>query len=227
MRRPVVVVDKELKMLGLNVLYSVCNNIKVEHGRVDIRVFCENIISKSVNSLTRNTLLEHPIIRAYREFLWRVGINASRYKVISEYILRRVLKGRNLGNYSNLAELMYTVIIEELIPLAILDITHAKKPLIIRYSRPGEVIEISGGRVMELNGREVVISDSGGNIMFIFPSKYIHKYGVNDDTENIIVLGYSVPKVPRALVQRAIKKFIQYLSMFYHEVSCTDVRECS
>jgi len=37
-------------------------------------------------------LLNHPIVNAYKEFLWKLGINASRYKVLSEYLLRKLMR---------------------------------------------------------------------------------------------------------------------------------------
>ncbi len=227
MRRSVLIIDGSLKALGLKAFYSVCSNVRVEFSRVDIRVYSERIVKHSVAG-DPSKLLNHPIVNAYKEFLWKLGINASRYKVLSEYLLRKLMrKGyRYLSSYNNLTELLHAVVAETLIPLTLLDITHARKPLIIRYSKPGEIVEL-GNRVIELSGREVVISDALGKIMYLLPTKYVPKYRVSEDTKSVIIIGYSVPKVPNTLVTNAITKYVNYLSMFYHEVSCTDVRSCN
>lgn len=98
-----IVDEVRARFPDLNVLILRLNRVKVEERRDDLMRFGEEIIN-GVRKLARAQLKNLPIVRAYRDFFWRVGVDTTKSRPASEALIKRVLSGKKILNINTLVD---------------------------------------------------------------------------------------------------------------------------
>lgn len=171
-----------------------------EIEKLEVEVF-EDIKRK----YTLESLKNDPIIRAYRDFYWRLSIDPTKQRPASEALIRRVLGGGNIWrvnkfvNAYNLASAMTGI------TLGAYDMGKIRGGLVVRFAEPGELFQGIGMPAPKpLNGNEVVVSDHEG-IISIYPHRDSERTKVTEDTREALLIAYGVPGVPVSLLEEAVK----------------------
>src|SRR3970282_691539 len=107
------------------------------------------------------TLKSDPILRAYRDFYWRVGIDPTKIRPASEALLRRVLQGKDLPRINTLVDAYNLASMRTRIAIAAFDTGHLHGDLTMRLARAGESFRGIGMTAsVVLRGVEVVVEDA-------------------------------------------------------------------
>ena len=205
--------SSEVKKLGIYLAYATVGEVHVERDRVDVAEYTKRIINEVLERYTLESLTRHPIVRAYRRFMWRLGIDPTKVRPSSEALVRRILRTKSLRNINNVVDSGNFASIETLVPIGIYDLAKLKPPLLLRYAKRGEHFLPIGGKEEVLKGNEVVLADSE-KIVHIFPHRDSVYSAVSEETKSVLIVSAGVPAVPKQLAIEAVKKTINYIKVF-------------
>jgi DNA/RNA-binding domain of Phe-tRNA-synthetase-like protein len=98
-----VEISKSLKesLPDLNVLVFGIRGVRVERENPELEEFKKNLVEKIRERYDLETLKDQPILRAYRSFYWRVGIDPTKTRPAAEALIRRVLSGKPIPRNSS------------------------------------------------------------------------------------------------------------------------------
>jgi DNA/RNA-binding domain of Phe-tRNA-synthetase-like protein len=158
-----------------------------------------------------HNLKNHPVVRAYRDFYWKIGIDPTKQRPSSEALLRRGLKGKipiinNVVDAGNIASM------ETLIPIGLYDIDLISGDLELRFAKRGEIFEPIGGKTEELNENQIVLSDRK-RIIHVYPYRDSRHTMIRGETKNVLIIACGVPNVTKEIVLSACKKASNYITL--------------
>ncbi|MEM1944718.1 MAG: phenylalanine--tRNA ligase beta subunit-related protein [Nitrososphaerota archaeon] len=78
------------------------------------------------------------LVRAYRDFFWRMAIDPTKTRPSAEALLRRVLQGREFPRVNTLVDVYNVVSMKNIVPIAAFDADRLVGDLVMRFARKGE-----------------------------------------------------------------------------------------
>ncbi len=159
------------------------------------------------------SLKDNPVVRAYRDFYWRIGIDPTKQRPSSEALLRRVLRGRGFPNINNVVDACNLASIETLVPIGLYDMDLLEPPLVLRYARNGEVFKPIGGELYRLGPNEIVIAD-GRRVIHVYPHRDSAETAITPKTRNVLVISLGAPLVSVNLVRKAAELTAAYIERY-------------
>jgi len=157
------------------------------------------------------SLKDDPIVRAYRDFYWRIGIDPTKTRPASEALLRRFLKNQSLPKINNVVDAGNIASLKTLVPLGLYDTNNISGKLTLRFAKNGELFTDITGKTETLQGNEIVLADNSG-ILHLFPHRDSQRTMINANTKRILIIGCGVPSVPRSRVDAAAETVVSILS---------------
>lgn len=207
-------IDDELKYLGIYAYYGIARGVIVERGRVDIREHGRRLVNDLVRSYSVERVKELPIIRCYRNIMWRLGIDPTKVRVSSEALLRRVLRSASFPHINNVVDSCNLASLETLIPISVFDLGKIKEGVIkLRKARSNELFTDIDGDVELLKGNEVVLAVDD-IILHMYPHRDSLRALIDLNTKDVLTVAYGVQDVPKTLVRDAASKVLKYLMMY-------------
>ncbi len=206
----ILVIEDSAKKLGIRIAYSFTWGPPVESldsSKLDI------IIEELINTIKEKhdlaTLKENPVVRAYRDFYWRIGVDPTKTRPAGEALVRRILRGvfpriNPIVDAGNLASA------ETMISIGLYDVSKIKFPCKITISRGGEKFYPIGGGVKELKPGIPILVDSNNKILHLYPHRDSIETAVKEDTMVVWVLAALVPGLPSDLGVEAVEKTLHY-----------------
>ncbi len=181
----------------------------------------EETISKEVERLLEElrrrynleSLKNEPLVRAYRDFYWRIGIDPTKTRPSSEALVRRALRG-NFPRINPLVDAGNIASARTMVPIGLYDARFYTPPVTIRLSTGGEVFEPIGGREERLPKGVPILVDSKGTVMHVYPHRDSKRTMIRSDTTCMLIVAAGVPGVPRTLVLKAVEETVKILSLF-------------
>jgi len=199
-----VEVDSGAARLGIKVAYSMSWN--GEHGKEELLdEEVEALIEEVKGMFTLEGLKLNPVIRAYRDFYWRIGIDPTKIRPSSEALLRRLLRGKwprinPVVDAGNIASARH------LVPIGLYDTRFFEPPATIKLSNGSELFEPIGGKPEVIRKGLPIMVDSKGDVMHLYPHRDSRKTMIRDDTRCILVLAAGVPGVEEERLINAVKE---------------------
>jgi len=172
--------------------------------------YIDEAVKRAINfarTLTLDALRDHPMVRPFRDFYWRLGIDPTKQRPSHEALLRRVIRG-DMPRINPVVDLGNAASVLYMLPVGIYDLDRVRgSVLVLRRARRGEVLRLIGDKVLELDDRQVVLATDEGQIIHVFPHRDSEETSVTRDSRNLLVVVAGVEGVPR---DRAIEcaKFI-------------------
>ncbi|MGI0091070.1 MAG: B3/B4 domain-containing protein, partial [Nitrososphaerales archaeon] len=158
-----------------------------------------------------------PLLRAYRDFYWKVGIDPTKTRPAGEALIRRILGGKGLPTINTLVDAYNIASAESSVAIAAFDISLvAKESLMMRLADNGEsFLGIGMNAPIILSGVEVVIEDEKNKkLIAIYPYRDSAESKVTENTHDALLLMCGVPGIndedlarARALSERYIKEY--------------------
>ncbi|RLF12767.1 MAG: hypothetical protein DRJ62_01720 [Thermoprotei archaeon] len=196
-------VDEGLATLGVYIAWRVLEGVEVKRSNGDVEKAVREAVERVKSTLTLEGLREHPIVKAYRSFYWRLGIDPTKTRPSSEALVRRALRTGSIPLINSVVDLGNVASMLTLVPIGIYDLDKVKPPITLRRARVGELFHPIGGGVERLDERSVVLADSE-KVMHVFPHRDSTLTMVEDSTRRILVVGCGVKGVDVEIVRRAI-----------------------
>ena len=172
------------------------------------------IIDEVKKEYALEDLKDTPLIRSYRDFYWRIGIDPTKIRPSSEALIRRILQGKNIPNINTCVDAYNLVSIKTNIAIGVFDRDRLIGNLILRSADEGEkFIGIGMDELKQLKGNEIVVADDE-KIIAIYPYRDSDETKVTLKTKNIVILICGVPGIEINILNDARGKAIEYITSF-------------
>ena len=215
-----LVVDEEIRerFPDLNVLLTEIDGLKVFPRSDELERFKEEVYERIRSRFTLDLLKDYPIIRAYRDFFWRIGVDPTKIRPASEALLRRILGGRGLPTINTLVDAYNLASAETCIALAAFDADKIEgDELRMRLAGSGETfLGIGMDKPRILKGGEIVISDSK-RLIAIYPYRDADYSKVTLETKRVYLMTCGVPGISLERLKEAEALAAQYIRRFCSE----------
>ncbi len=160
------------------------------------------------------TLKDHPVFRAYRDFFWGIGIDATKIRPAGEALIRRVLRGGEIPSINTLVDAYNLASMETGIALAAFDTDQTRGLMVLRFSEKGEeFLGIGMDSPIVLKGGEVVVSDQDG-VLAIYPYRDAERSKIQLTTRSAIILACGVPGIGLDSLRQSVSISVGYITRF-------------
>jgi DNA/RNA-binding domain of Phe-tRNA-synthetase-like protein len=207
----ILTVDEEARRLGIFVAYTYAwleHRMVFKHYPLEEDVM--NLVSYLKGRYTLEKLKEDPVVRAYRDFFWRIGVDPTKTRPSSEALVRRALRD-SFHRISPVIDAGNIASAHTMVPIGMYDMDYAKPPLRITVSRGGEVFRPIGGSEIRLEKGVPILVDSRGVVMHMYPHRDSVETMVRETTSKILIVAAGVPGVDKDLVKKAAELTAQLL----------------
>lgn len=191
-------------ILGVNTVEGV--RIRLESDCVDKLI--EDLLNR-LKGICIENLKVHPVVRAYRDFYWRIGIDPTKQRPSGEALVRRALKGK-IPRINNVVDAGNLASIETLVPIGLYDLNKIEGNLTLRFAHDGELFKPIGGEEERLTENQIVLADEK-KILHVFPYRDSRITMVREDTRNVLIVACGVPGIDKKIVSEACSKATKYI----------------
>ncbi len=185
------------------------SGVKVERSKEKTVKLFQKVIEEIGRKYDLGKLKDNPIVRAYRDFYWKIGIDPTKQRPSSEALLRRGLKG-NIPVINNVVDAGNIASMETLVPIGLYDIDLIEGELELRFARDGEIFEPIGGKKEELTKNQIVLADES-KVLHVYPYRDSQLTMIREKTRNVLIVACGVPKVESEIVLEACRKASNYI----------------
>ncbi|MEM1541110.1 MAG: phenylalanine--tRNA ligase beta subunit-related protein [Ignisphaera sp.] len=203
--------DNNVKSLEIHIAYTISwKDSEKLFERYPFEDEIRNLINYVKSRYTLDMLRDDRVVRAYRDFFWKLGIDPTKTRPASEALVRRALRDQfpcinpvvDAGNIAS----AYTMV-----PIGMYDLDRVSLPLTIKFSQGGEKFKPIGGGEEVLEKDIPILVDSKGTVMHIYPHRDSMETCVTENTTKIVTIAAGVPGVEREVVMRAASIVVELL----------------
>ena len=222
-----VVISERVRARGAFLASIIVKRAIIIKNRADILEHSKKLINKILSSFSIERLREHPILRAYRDFMWRLGIDPTKKRPSSEALIRRILNKHEFPLKNNVIDSGNLASVETLVPIGIYDLSKIKGKVTLRFAYTNEIfIDVATKKAENLSGKEIVLADED-KVLHIFPHRDSALSAIDDIPGKIIdvfIIGAGVPGVPTTLVKKAVELTAKYLYTYANAKEISEVK---
>ncbi len=202
------------KLGEFSALGQFLSGIKVSTPTAELASYMRRAEDAVRGSVRLEDLRQDAILRAYRDFFWRSGIDPTKTRPASEALIRRVLRGNVLPAINSFVDALNIASVETRIPFAAFDADRLTGRLQLRMARMGETILPIGheGRLV-LEGKEIVIADEG-KVIALYPHRDSEETKITQDTRNALILSCGVPGIGQTILESSLERCIATVMRF-------------
>ncbi|MEM4410300.1 MAG: phenylalanine--tRNA ligase beta subunit-related protein [Candidatus Caldarchaeum sp.] len=180
---------------GLGVRLALVQEVSVGAGAEGLEEFISEAVSNVRKTLKLDELTRHQLVRVYRDFFWRMGVDPTKTRPSAEALLRRVLLGREFPRVNTLVDVYNVVSMKNVVPIAAFDADRLAGDLAMRFAHTGESFEgIGMEKPLRLSGKEVVVED-GQKLVAVYPYRDAESSKVTEMSRNVLLMVCGVPGV--------------------------------
>jgi DNA/RNA-binding domain of Phe-tRNA-synthetase-like protein len=175
----------------------------------------QNEIRDRVGSL--EAIKNVPVLRAYRDFYWKVGIDPTKTRPAGEALTRRILAGKDLPTINTLVDSYNIASAESSIAIAAFDMQRVNvDSLVMRRAWEGEsFLGIGMTSEIKLSGIEVVIEDTHSKkLIAIYPYRDSDDSKVTEETSDVLLMMCGVPGIGDEALNNARNLSAEYIQKF-------------
>ncbi len=155
-------------------------------------------------------LKEDPIVRAYRDYLWDLGIDPTKTRPAGEALLRRALRG-SFPRINAVVDCYNLASAEFRVPISCFDRDALVGDVLsIRPAEEGERMVDIAGEEVELDPRFVVVADGEGPIS-VSPYRDARRTRVVGSTRDVVLVAHGAPGVEGSHLVEALERAVEYL----------------
>ncbi|MGC9209827.1 MAG: B3/B4 domain-containing protein [Acidilobus sp.] len=195
---------EDMKSLGAFVEFTSLTYEGEGQGESQLDKYVEDAVRGLASSTTLERLKDNPVVRAFRNFYWRLGIDPTKVRPSSEALARRALRGE-FPRVSPLVDAGNIASVLTLIPIGIYDLDLLSPPLIITLSKGSSKFTPIGGREEALPPGYPVMVDQRGVVVHVYAHRDSTLTSVRASTRRALVVGTGVPGVEKELVRKAVR----------------------
>ncbi len=207
--------------------YAVCRGVEVREVRADVLLEVLKLVEGLRSSLDEELIRKDRVLLLYRSFIERwVGATGD-IKVYPELLLRRILSGRSFPRYNSVVDLVNAVSLVTRVAMSVLDLHKLVPPLEMVYLDRELSVEDARGRAMRLCKGLLVLVDSRGRVLYVYPHKVTGEAYVDLSTRDLVILSYGAPGLPTTTLVSSVVKAVESLLSYDHSANCSEVKVVS
>jgi DNA/RNA-binding domain of Phe-tRNA-synthetase-like protein len=199
---------------GTGLSLAILENVLVTKSVPENTAIFEEIGSTLRDTHTIEDVKNHPIVRAYRDFYWRVlKIDPTKTRPSSEALARRILVGNPMPQISNIVDAYNAASLVTYVSLGAYNSDKAPFPLKLRVAGEGEQFEAIGAKQpVVFEGNELVLCNADGAILNQYPHRDANFSRVTDQATANVLIACGVPGVSMTDLNAAIEKSVEYIN---------------
>jgi DNA/RNA-binding domain of Phe-tRNA-synthetase-like protein len=206
------------KFPELRVLMREVKDIRVSEIDPRLEEFKEDVYAEVRHEFILEGLKDAPIFRAYRNFLWRIGIDPTKVRPAAEALIRRVLGGRTIPRINTVVDAYNLASMTTCIALAVFDTNRLNGDIIMRFSTKGEeFLGMGRDKPVILTGGEIVMTDAL-RLLAIYPHRDAEYSKITLQTNDLMIISCGVPGIPVDRLREAAEKAYNFIIKFCSEV---------
>ena len=142
------------------------------------------------------------------------GIDPTKIRPAAEALVRRILAGTPIPRINNVVDSYNLASIKTEVALVAFNRDELRGGLLMRSAESGERFNgIGMDEPMELNGREIVISDEE-KLVAVYPYRDADRSKVSTTTKNLLILVCGVPGIQEKTLKDAGKVALELVTKF-------------
>lgn len=206
--------DLNTKFQEIFLEVSELTGITAEPKNNELEKFKQTIVSEIKSSYALESLKDVPIIRRYRDFYWRIGIDPTKIRPASEALIRRILQDKPLPVINSAVDAYNLASIKTHIAIGAFDKTRLKGDLELRFANENEsFVGIGMSEPKLLHPNEIVLSD-GEKIVAVYPYRDSDNTKITHSTKEVVLLFCGVPGIERKELLNARDLACEYITRF-------------
>lgn len=199
---------------GIAVVVREMAGVLVKRCDDQLELFKQDVFNRLRQRYVIEDVKDLPVIRQYRDFYWRLGIDPTKTRPAGEALLRRILLGKNLPTINTLVDAYNLASAETGVAISALDREKIKGELVLRYSRAGELFFGMGmPSPIQLDKERPVICDDE-KIIALYPYRDSELTKITEETKKVVLIFCGVPGVESKFLREAAEKTIAYIKRF-------------
>jgi DNA/RNA-binding domain of Phe-tRNA-synthetase-like protein len=199
------------KFPQLAVSIGTIGGVSVERENEKIRQLKQAVYSEVRAQHDVEKLKDNPVVRAYRDFYWRLGIDPTKTRPSGEALLRRVLHGGELPTISTAVDAYNLASMKTIIPISGFDMDTLSPPFNVRFAEEGEpFIGIGMDKPVALKSNMLVLADTK-RVLCIYPHRDANQTKITEKTRNVLLVAYGAPGITAQQLEEAVKTALDYI----------------
>lgn len=195
-------VCQKCKDLGIFIAHTELLDVTNSKGKVEEELLR---VEAQFSSENPDELKNNPIVRAYRDFYWKIGIDPTKIRPAGEALRRRIARNGKLPRINDIVDLGNVVSSSTLVPIGIYDMSKIKGEPKIVLSDGNEEFYPIGKDKPEILPKGIPILRDEEKVLHIYPHRDSKITSVSETTSDILIVAAGVPGVPQNLVYDAAK----------------------
>ena len=211
-----IIIEPQLQKFKIFLGIGVVNDIRNQYYPGELWNSINNFIQDFRKKYNLDFIKDHPHIRKFRDFYWRLGIDPTKQRPAHEALVRRILHGQNLPKINPIVDIGNLISIKYLLPIGIYDFDKLdkSKDLVLRFANEGEEFYPIGSGKKKLSSNQVVLAQNN-LIVHVFPYRDSEITKVTENTKNILIIVGGIELIEEKQVLNAVKEIeemiIKYL----------------
>ncbi|MCX8168719.1 MAG: phenylalanine--tRNA ligase beta subunit-related protein [Candidatus Methanomethylicia archaeon] len=182
------------------------SNVDNELKRIE-----ENLKSR----FSLDSLKDNEVIKAYRNFYWRIGIDPTKQRPAVEALIRRILHGQRFPTINSAVDCINLASIQFMVSISAYDLDKISGSIILRWSREGEKFIGIGDKEAKIIPKQLVLADDE-KILGLYPHRDSELSKITHLTKRILMISCGVPGVPIDVLFNAIEFASKLLERYCH-----------
>lgn len=198
--------------MGVRIAYRVVTGINNKDRPKEVDELIRSVEEEVRRKYKLEELKENPIIRIYRDFYWRMGIDPTKQRPAQEALLRRVLRGEDLPRINPAVDIGNAASMKYLVPVGLYDVDKIGGGVLeLRWSK-GELFQPIGGRPFAVNGQ--IVLAKGDTIIHVYPYRDSELTKVDEGTKNVLIVVAGL----RGLNDEILVECAEFISSAYDKI---------
>jgi DNA/RNA-binding domain of Phe-tRNA-synthetase-like protein len=199
-------------VLGVVILHNIDNS----QNRTEITEMLREAGSALSSKFGGTPVIEHPYIATWREAYRKFGAKPKDNPSSVENLTRRVLNGATIGHINNLVSLYNTVSLRHILPVGGEDVDRIVGDVLLTRAGHDEpaVFLLGEKEARAPRAGEIIYKDEVGAICRRWNWKEADRTKLTRETKNAFLVIESLPPVPRATVETAIRELADLVEQY-------------
>jgi DNA/RNA-binding domain of Phe-tRNA-synthetase-like protein len=199
------------KFPELSICVGVVNNVRNEKGNEQAKQLKRAVYEEVRTKYNIETLKDNLMVRAYRDFYWKLDIDPTKTRPSGEALLRRVLKGNELPCISTVVDAYNLASMKTIVPISGFDLDRLSPPFQVRFAVNGEVFAgIGMNENMPLTEKMLVLTDEK-QVLCVYPYRDSDHTKITMQTRNAVIVGYGVLGTAEQQLKDAVETALSHI----------------
>ncbi|ABW02028.1 B3/4 domain-containing protein [Caldivirga maquilingensis] len=185
-----IFIHSSLSDLELSMAVGVVVGINNRVNSPELSKIISDVEDDVRKTMSIESLKNDELIRLYRNFYWRLGIDPTKQRPAQEALIRRILKGDGLPRINPLVDIGNVASVKYKVPVGLYDLRKIGQVdyIVLRRAADGELFTPLGSPKMELTRNQIVLATNDGRILHVYPYRDSELTKVDEFTSDVLII---------------------------------------